>query len=129
MLRIATAHVDVGKPVTAVHGVHRHHHIVRGAGQRIDGAHSDHAANLQRRVDLARRFHRQGAGHQLIVRGLVHHRFPVFIRQIFQTGVGEGGKVLMEVGLVVDLVKGHPVLHFMLIAGEDDPGKAHEKVD
>ena len=34
----------------------------------------------------------------------------------------------MEVGLVVDLVKGHPVLHFILIAGEDDR-KAHEKVD
>ncbi len=35
----------------------------------------------------------------------------------------------MVVSLVVDLVEGHPVLHFMLIAGEDDPGEAHEKVD
>ncbi len=34
----------------------------------------------------------------------------------------------MEVGLVVDLVKGHPVLHFILIAGEDDPQSAR-KVD
>ncbi len=33
----------------------------------------------------------------------------------------------MEVGLVVDLVKGHPVLHFMLIAGEDDPAKRTKK--
>jgi hypothetical protein len=56
MLRILAAHVDVGKPVAAVHGVHRHHHIVRRAGQRIDRAHGNHAANLQRRVNLAPAF-------------------------------------------------------------------------
>ena len=35
----------------------------------------------------------------------------------------------MEVSLVVDLIEGHPVLHFMLIALEDHFCKTNEKVD
>ncbi len=129
MLRILAAHVNVGEPVATMHGVHRHHHIVRGTGQRIDGAHGNHAADLQRRVDLAPRLHRQGTGHQLIVRRLEHHRLAIFSRRIFQPGVGKRRKVFVEVGLVVDLVKGHPVLHFMLVALKNDLREANKEVD
>ena len=129
MLRILTAHMDVGEPVAAVHGVHRHHHVVRRAGQRVDGAHGNHAADLQGRVNLAPRLHRQGAGHQFIVRGLEHHRLTIFTRRVLQPGVGKRRKIFMEVGLVVDLVKGHPVLDFMLIALENHFRKTNEEVD
>ena len=129
MLRIFPAHMHIRKPVATVHRVHRHHHIVRRAGQRIDRTHGDHAANLQCRVDLPRRFHRQRAGDQLIVRRLIHHRFTIFARQVFQPRVGERREIFVIIGLVVDLIEGHPVFHFVLIAGKYHFREAHEEID
>ena len=46
MLRIFSPDMHIGKPVATVHGIHRHHHIVRRAGQWVDRTHGDHAADL-----------------------------------------------------------------------------------
>ncbi len=121
--------MHVGKPVAAMHGVDRHHHIVGIAGQRIDRTHGDHAANLEIGIDSVPGLHRQRAGHQLIVRRLVHDLLAILARLIVQPRVSEGRKVLVEVGLVVDLVKGHPVLHFLLVTSENGFGKADKERD
>ncbi len=63
------------------------------------------------------------------MRRLEHHRLAIFARLVFQAGIGEGCEVFVEVGLVVDLVEGHPVLHFVLITLKRHAGKAHKEVD
>ena len=61
--------------------------------------------------------------------GLEHHRFTVFAGLILQARVGKGGEIFMEVGLVVDLVKGQPVLHFVLIAGKHYLREADKEIN
>ncbi len=129
MLRVFAAHMDVSKPVTPVHSIHRHHHVVRRTGQRINWAHRNHAANLQRRVNFTRDLHRQRACHQLVVHSLKHDRLAVFTRQIFQARVSKGREVFVIICLIVNLIKRHPVLHFVLVTSENHPGKTDKKVD
>ncbi len=129
MLRVFAAHMDIGKPVTPVHGVHRHHHIVRRTGQWIDRTHGNHAPYLQCRVNLTRSLYRQRACHQFIVRRLVHNRLAVFTGLVFQARVSKRREVFVIICLVVNFIKRHPVLHFVLVTGKNHCGKTDKEID
>ena len=107
-------------------------HVLRAAGQRVDGDVADHGAEPERGVDAAPQQHRLGAGHKLVVQ-----RRKTLVRV-----VGLGGKelgagvqdaavvpVAQRGGQVVDLIEGDPVFDHPLVPAEQHLGKAEEQVD
>ena len=64
-----------------------------------------------------------------MVQHLVHGLFRVFMLGIDHAGAAVAKQRRAPVTLVVDLVKGHPVFHFVLIALEDHFGEAHKEID
>src|SRR5699024_10790295 len=75
--RIEPFGVDVHVIEAALHGPFGHHDVLGLAGGGIDGGHGDHTADLVGGVDLVAGLDRQGAGHQLVVGGLVHQALVV----------------------------------------------------
>ena len=127
--RVVTAQLDVGKDVALAHRLLGKHDIFRFAGVRVEGDHRQHAADLHVRVDAPRRFHRQRAGDELMVQHLVHGLFRIVMLGIDHPGAAVAEQRRAPVALVVDLVEGHPVFHFVLIALENHFGKAHKEID
>ncbi|MOA25100.1 hypothetical protein D3C78_1458070 [compost metagenome] len=63
------------------------------------------------------------------MRRLEHDRLAIFTRLILQTGVGKGREIFVEISLIVDLIKRHPVLHFVLVALKGHRCETHKEID
>ena len=127
--RVVAAQLHVGKDITFTHGLLGEHHVFRLTGERIERHHGQHAADLHLWIDPPRCFHRQRAGNELVMQYLVHGLFRVFVVGIDHAGTAVAEQRGAPVALVVDLVEGHPVFHFVLIALEDHFGEAHKEID
>ena len=73
--------------------------------------------------------HRQSAGNQLIVGRLVHNLFPVIPFLVANARVAVNAQFFLVISLIVNLIKGHPVFHFILIPVKAGHRKPHEKVN
>ncbi len=127
--RIMSPAVDIGEEITHVHFLHRQHHIRRTAGKRIDGHHGNHAADLEIRIDLMPQLHRTGGRHQLMMCRLIHGLLRFLILRKNHAGIGPSVNVVLIVHLVVDLIEGHPVFHFIFIPFEADLCKPHKEIN
>ena len=121
--------VDVHVVEAALHGALGHQDVLRLAGGGVDGGHGDHTADLVGGVDLVAGLDGQGAGHQLVVGGLVHQALVVILRAAEEAGVEVHAVGVGKVGLVVDLVVGHPVADLALVPLKAGAGKLEEKAD
>ena len=121
--------MNIGVIIPFLHGFLGHQHILRLTGGRVNGTHGDHAPDLEIRVDLVSGLHRQSAGNQLIVSCLVHDLLFVVSLLVADAGITVNTQFLLVIGLVVDLIKGHPVFYFVLVPLKAGHGKPQEKVN
>ena len=127
-LGIVASAVYIGPPVFLVHALLRHQDILGLAGSGINGVEADHAADLEIGIDLQAFLDGQGGSDKLIVGGLIHQLFRV-LTAVEQDAAFLQHMVLDRVGLVVDLVEGHPVFDFILITLETGHRELDEHVD
>ena len=113
---IVAAAVHIAEIIALVHGFLGHDHIVRVAGVGVERHECAHAANFKAGIDGMAFGHHQSRGHQLVVHGLIQRLFGISKGGVAHAGVGPAEDVVGGVGLVVDLVEGHPVLDLALVA-------------
>ena len=121
--------MDICVVIPLLHGLLSHEDVLRTAGGRIDGTHGDHAADLKVRIDPVPRLHRQSAGHQLIVGCLVHDLLLVIPIPVADPGVSVDAQLTVEIGLVVDLIEGHPVGYFIFITLKTNRGEPDKEIN
>ena len=126
---VVAAAVHVAEVEPLVHGFQCHHHVVRVAGVGIVGHEGAHAADLEIRVDLVAFRHHHGRSHQLVVHHLIQGLLLVLEQGEAHAGVGPAEDIVGGVGLIVDLVEGHPVLDLVFVALHHRGGVVHEEVD
>ncbi|MNS90963.1 hypothetical protein D3C72_1250350 [compost metagenome] len=119
--RIVTAglHVTKEQPVAIL--ALSLQHVLRSAAQRVNNTAQQHIADFAVRHDFVAGFDRPGAGHQLMMNGLVNLALAAVLCQ------ANAGKGRMQ--RHIDLVKGQPVLHLVLIALEHRACVAFKKAD
>ncbi len=109
----------IGKIEPLVHTLGSSDDVFRIAGIGVEGHKGAHTADLEIRVDLMPLFHRQRTGDKFVVYCLIHSRFGVLVLGIPHTGTGPAKDISGCVALVVDLIEGHPVFHFISIPPHD----------
>ena len=120
--------MDVGPPVFLIHGLLCHEVIFRLAGRGVNRIEADHAADLKIRIDLETLFDSDCRGDQLVVGGLVHELFCIF-PAVQEDAAFLQDMVLDRIGLIVDLVKCHPIRDFILVALEAYSREMDEHID
>lgn len=123
------AGLDITKEEAAIHFFEGSQLVAGAAGLRVDRSHSQHAANLEVRVDFMSFDDCFGGSEELMMGNLIENRVFIFARLIEDARVGKGCEWDVDIALVIDFVKGHPELDFVLIALEAGDGKAYEHVD
>ena len=113
--RVGTAGLDVDEEVIVAVGFGSGLHIRRGAGAGVELACGQHTAHHAAGHDLVRQLDGFGAGHQLVMSGLILGLFDVLAGLKQQACPHEG-----HVQQHVDLVEGQPVFYLIFIAAEDD---------
>ena len=124
---VAAAH-DIREDISLVHSLYALHDILGITGIGIEGHEAEHAADLEIGVDLMSLLHHKGCCHHLIVRGLIERLLGILKLGITDTGIGPAENIDGRVGLVVDLIEGHPVLDLILVALHDAKSIAYEEI-
>ena len=121
---IGTQGLHVREQVHLVVQLHHLDDVIGVRGERVDGNGQDHAAHLVLRVDAVGQLHSLGAGHQLVVDGLIQ----LLVAQLGLGGQdGTADKGLVQNG--VDLVERDPVLHLALVPLKQDLAVFQVQVD
>ena len=97
--------------------------IVRVTGVGVEHLVADHAADFRVGNDRMAGFSRQGAGDELVMRPLVFILLQV--RVILFNHPDADVRVVLH---AVNLVEGHPVLHFFAIPGKAGRGETHIEI-
>ena len=73
--------------------------------------------------------HHFRAGDKLMVHYLIHGLLRIIMVGKYHAGTAVAEQRIVRCTLVVDLVEGHPVFHFVLIAAQDHLAETHKEVD
>ena len=122
--RVMPPHVDIREQKTFMHSLLRAHDILRIAGVGIEGDKSQHTSDLHLRIDLMALFHNERGCDQLIVHRLIHGAFRIIGPGKAHAGIRPTEDIRVGIGLVVDLVEGHPPMDFILEPLHDGYGIA-----
>ena len=121
--------LDIAEEPPVMHLLNGQNHVGRTAGVGVNGYHGDHIADLEIGVDLMADLYGPGACYQLVMAALVHGLFGIGIIAEMGAAVGPAEDVVFVVHLVVDLIEGHPVFYFVLVALKANFGKLYEEVN
>ena len=122
--RVIAAALNVDKEVVVLVVELRLAHVARAAAVGVVRAGSEHAADLNLGVDLVSNLGSPSAGDKLVVGGQILDGLLVLALLKDQAGTHK-----RQVQDHVDLVKGEPVLHQALVAGEDRGREVLVEVD
>ena len=112
---VGPAGLDVDEEVVVAVGLGSGLNVLRCAGAGVEFARSQHTAHHTTGHDLMGQLDGLGAGHQLVVSGLILGLLHILARLEEQTGPHEG-----HVEQHIDLVEGQPVFDLALVAVEED---------
>ena len=127
--RVMAPAMHIRKHIGPVHLLQSRNLILRSSRGRIGRAESNHAANLEIRIDFVPLNHCHGGSHKLIVGRLVHNLISVLPFLVQKAGIGKGQKRALRVALIIDFVEGHPVLNLVLVTLKAYLGKAHKELN
>ena len=119
---------DVGEYISLVHGLHSLHDVIRVTGIGIERHKTEHAADLEIGIDLMALLHDDRGGHHLIVGRLIERLLGIFKLREADAGIGPAENIDSRIGLIVDLVEGHPIFDLILVALHDAQRVAHKEV-
>ena len=111
-----------------MHSLYALHDILGITGIGIEGHEAEHAANLEIGVDLMSLLHHKGCCHHLIVGSLIERLLGILKFRKTDAGIGPAENIDGRVGLVVDLIEGHPVFDLILVTLHDAKSIAYEEI-
>ena len=133
IVRIGASHLDIGaEPVHHLHLLLCFQHIRRVAGQRIHGDEANHISHLKLGIFLMGQLYRLRAGDELMVQRLKTHLR--IIRKIQDgSSISLHGPQRHHIphrhGSRINLIKGQPVFHLILVPFKDSAAVVQEIPD